>query len=400
MAYTKTNWENDVTELSAENFNHMEDGIYNSTNLELVGVYNEISEVPTNTPNGKLFYLSSTNKIYEVTNTGAYHEFAEPISGIFYIVPSEQKNYAYDGTTLVSVGGGGGSVTGDTLPIGSMVPFGSINVPAGWLVCDGSEVSRTTYSELFAVIGTSYGAGDGSTTFNLPNKKGRNSVGLDTSDTDFNTIGKTGGEKTHTLTIEEMPEHNHYGSPLGTNNMSTNYQAGDNVYLGVGYNGSTSNTGGNQPHNNVQPFEVDQWIIKASQTAGLVASVVNTPSMSDTDTYSCDYINKLNTYSTEEKVVGEWIDGKPLYRRVFIGTKGNNTQVNVGSIIDVNDIIKIQGTLGSDDRITQSVGGYMDSRNNSSFIYFNYANNSITLVSPEIYNGKYIITIEYTKTTD
>ena len=88
MAYTKTNWENDVTELSAENFNHIEDGIYNSTNLELYGVYNEISEVPINTPNGKLFYLSSTNKIYEVTSTGAYHEFADEQSRITMIFSS------------------------------------------------------------------------------------------------------------------------------------------------------------------------------------------------------------------------------------------------------------------------------------------------------------------------
>ena len=111
--------------------------------------------------------------------------------------------------------------------------------------------------------------------------------------------------------------------------------------------------------------------------------------------------NNLTNYSTEEQVIGKWIDGKPLYRRVFIGTKGhNNTQVNVGSIIDVNDIIKIQGTLGSDDKITQSVGGYMDSQNNNSFIYFDYGKNSITLVAPKTYNGKYIITIEYTKTTD
>ena len=66
------------------------------------------------------------------------------------------------------VGGGG-----DTLPIGVMLPYGNTTPPENWLICDGSEVSRTTYSELFKVIGTSYGSGDGSTTFNLPNKKGR-----------------------------------------------------------------------------------------------------------------------------------------------------------------------------------------------------------------------------------
>ena len=60
------------------------------------------------------------------------------------------------------------TVAGDTLPIGSITPYSGISTPSNWLLCDGREVSRETYSQLFAVIGTSYGAGDGSTTFNLP----------------------------------------------------------------------------------------------------------------------------------------------------------------------------------------------------------------------------------------
>lgn len=66
-------------------------------------------------------------------------------------------------------GTGGGSVTGDTLPIGSLTAFAGSTIPANWLLCDGQAVSRTEYSELFDSIGTTYGTGDGSTTFNLPN---------------------------------------------------------------------------------------------------------------------------------------------------------------------------------------------------------------------------------------
>ena len=80
--------------------------------------------------------------------------------------------------------------TSDTLPIGTQVAYGGTVPPTGWLICDGSAVSRTTYAELFKVIGTSYGAGDGSTTFNLPNKKGRVSAGYDSTNSKFNTIGK------------------------------------------------------------------------------------------------------------------------------------------------------------------------------------------------------------------
>ena len=81
--------------------------------------------------------------------------------------------------------------------------------PSGWFVCDGSAISRTTYSDLFAVIGTIYGVGDGSTTFNVPNLKGRAIVGRDASQTEFDVLGETGGEKTHVLTESEMPSHRH-----------------------------------------------------------------------------------------------------------------------------------------------------------------------------------------------
>lgn len=60
-------------------------------------------------------------------------------------------------------------VAGDTLPVGSIVPFGSNVIPENWLLCDGSAISRTEYALLFSIIGTTYGQGDGSTTFNIPN---------------------------------------------------------------------------------------------------------------------------------------------------------------------------------------------------------------------------------------
>lgn len=191
----------------------------------------------------------------------------------------------------------GGTITGDTLPIGAMMPYGNLNAPAGWLICDGSAISRTTYADLFAVIGTSYGAGDGSTTFNLPNKKGRVSAGYDSSNANFNAIGKKLGEETHTLTTDETPKHVH-----GLRYFDSNYQETDQVdtlaqsafagyvktYRSVG---ATYPAGGGQPHNNIQPTEVDNWIIKAFQSAGVVANVSGGKTYSNTDVYSCNYIN-------------------------------------------------------------------------------------------------------------
>lgn len=81
---------------------------------------------------------------------------------------------------------------------GVITPYAGSSAPTGWLLCDGSAVSRATYAALFSVVGTAYGAGDGSTTFNVPNLEGRFVVGMDSGDTDFDSLGETGGAKTHT----------------------------------------------------------------------------------------------------------------------------------------------------------------------------------------------------------
>lgn len=96
-----------------------------------------------------------------------------------------------------SGGGGSGRFSGE------MTMFAGPIAPAGWLTCDGSEVSRTVYAALFAVIGVAYGAGDGSTTFNLPPMAGRFPIG----ENGTNPRGSTGG--VDTLGVEHMPQHNH-----------------------------------------------------------------------------------------------------------------------------------------------------------------------------------------------
>jgi hypothetical protein len=85
--------------------------------------------------------------------------------------------------------------------------------------------------------------------------KGKVLIGLDEDDTDLNTIGKTGGEKEHALTIEEMPSHKHSGVPLV--NIADGYTEGTYGYKGTGASSeNTTATGGGQPHNNMQPYEV------------------------------------------------------------------------------------------------------------------------------------------------
>ena len=95
-------------------------------------------------------------------------------------------------------------------PIGTIIQWPSDNPPTGYLLCDSSAVSRETHSALFAIIGTTFGSGDDTTTFNLPDYRGYVLVGKNSTDTDTNTIDNIHrGEKTHLLTINEMPSHSH-----------------------------------------------------------------------------------------------------------------------------------------------------------------------------------------------
>lgn len=133
--------------------------------------------------------------------------------------------------------------------------------PTGWLLCQGQAVSRTTYDDLFTVIGTTYGVGDGTTTFNLPNLQGRVPVGLDSSQTEFDTLGETGGAKTHTLTVDEMPSHSHAERyPTGAGSIDASQpDTGSSL---SDYTTPSGSTGGGNAHNNLQPYIVLNYIIK------------------------------------------------------------------------------------------------------------------------------------------
>ena len=91
------------------------------------------------------------------------------------------------------------------MPVGAIIPFAGSTVPEGWLLCDGSTVSRADYSDLFDVIGTTYGIGDGSTTFALPSLADRAALGVSG---DY-SIGSVGGSETIAIDATEMPDHHH-----------------------------------------------------------------------------------------------------------------------------------------------------------------------------------------------
>lgn len=151
-------------------------------------------------------------------------------------------------------------IAGQQVPIGTMLDFAGNAAPAGYLNCDGSAVSRTTYADLFAVIGTLWGAGDGTTTFNLPDFRRRVAVGSGGTGTVTlgNAVGNTGGEEAHTMTLSELVPHHHSYQTL-TNPGGIAIQGGTN-YLFQAAN--TTDTGGGTPFNVMQPSAVVFKIIK------------------------------------------------------------------------------------------------------------------------------------------
>jgi len=200
------------------------------------------------------------------------------------------------------------------VPPGVIHQYAGSSAPSGYLLCDGSDVSRSDYANLFAAIGTAYGAGDGSTTFGIPDFRGRVPAGQDDmggtaasrltsggSGVDGATLGATGGAETHTMTTTEMPSHTHIqNAHTHTQNSHNHSQNPHNHYIfsgpagGVhptiqqnGNNGAlygpvqtvtatnnpttatnqnttatNQNTGGGGAHNNVQPVIVTNYIIK------------------------------------------------------------------------------------------------------------------------------------------
>lgn len=161
--------------------------------------------------------------------------------------------------------GTGNFVSIPAMPTGGIVMFGGSSAPTGYLLCNGTAISRTTYATLFGIIGTTYGTGDGSTTFNVPNLKGKIPVGYNSAETEFNTLGKTGGEKTHTLSSTEMPSHTHSiqfctGAGGTANTNITGVTAGGS--LAATNTDDIQNTGGGGAHNNIQPYITLNYIIK------------------------------------------------------------------------------------------------------------------------------------------
>lgn len=222
---------------------------------------------------------------------------------------------------ILKTNGAGNAPSWDALniPTGSLQLYGGSAAPTGWLLCDGSAISRTTYATLFALISTVYGSGDGSSTFNIPDFRGRSPIGVGTgTGLTARALAATVGVETYALSSGELPSHNHTATDSGhTHTGTTGGQSADHNHavtygggqigratygfsaIGTGYQGlliirgndtgsavtstgisanhqhsitapsgnasfpsGTSSNGSGTAHNNMQPSLVVNYIIK------------------------------------------------------------------------------------------------------------------------------------------
>tara|TARA_E500000081_G_scaffold6073_1_gene7128 strand:- start:883 stop:1443 length:561 start_codon:yes stop_codon:yes gene_type:complete len=165
----------------------------------------------------------------------------------------EATKYNFSGSDLTGIEG---------IPTATIVPWTSSSVPTGFLECNGAAVSRSTYSALFAIVGTTYGTGDGSSTFNVPDLQNNVAVGKSNN----KALGSTGGADTvqstgnvggstanHTLATPELPSHSH---PGGSNTSQTHFNPHANASITPASTGSTGG-GGAHSHNMSANFTGD-----------------------------------------------------------------------------------------------------------------------------------------------
>lgn len=149
--------------------------------------------------------------------------------------------------------------------VGAIIAYGGSSAPSKWALCNGAEVNRTTYSALFAIIGETFGAGNGTTTFNLPDLRGAVPAGVNGGY--FTALGNLVGEENHVLSQSELPSINLTSTAIEVlqGSLTEEVQSGSgasNIPYNTSYSSITVPLGGsNAGHNNIQPSLCVNYII-------------------------------------------------------------------------------------------------------------------------------------------
>lgn len=283
-----------------------------------------------------------------------------------------------------------------SLPIGSIIPYASNNIPHTYLACDGSEISRAEYADLFNIIGTVYGAGDGSTTFNLPNLKGRVPLGVTPGLGTYmlgDALGST--EHQHDFAIAttysrvipagvialENGKTSHKSSVTMAENVAINSnKALVNEAWNYGDGNKVKSVGSTSKSSNIQPSLVVNYIIKAK--------------------YDVQTVQDLNVYSLDEQRVGTWYDGKPLYRKCFsLTTKVGSNKIDVSNL-NIGFFVGVSGQTKQPAGNFCSFSYKLNDEDYCNAYYNSTAKQMIINCGTKFGFGDSKLVIEYTKTTD
>ena len=172
----------------------------------------------------------------------------------------EATKYDFDGANLTGIEG---------IPTATIVPWSSASVPSGFLECNGADVSRSTYAALFAVIGTTYGTGDGSSTFGLPDLQDNVAVGKSNtkalaSTGGANTVtstGNVGGSTANaTLSTAQLASHSHNvtgGNPNEAGGNSNKFRTAGGISNNFNVSSGNAGSGSGHSHNMSATFSGD-----------------------------------------------------------------------------------------------------------------------------------------------
>lgn len=218
----------------------------------------------------------------------------------------------------------------DTSPIGTIHSYAGSTEPKHWLFCDGRELSRLEYKRLFDVIGTTYGEGNGSTTFNIPDLRGRIPVGLDSAQEEFVEVGKYGGSKF-------LQAHSHAHTAEGHTAKIPGFVWGSegtefNI-VKEGWKSETPGPAGTGDSENLQPYLVLNYIIKYE--GGSVAS----------DAMPEITIGEVETLAPGSQATAEFT-GTILNPVLNLGIPQGNPGEN-GKDPDILDVLKAVYPVGS-----------------------------------------------------
>lgn len=271
-------------------------------------------------------------------------------------------------------------VIGATSPSGSIMQFAGSTPPDGWLLCDGTAVSQTVYSDLFAVIGGTYNTSGGQLTpsaglFRTPLLTGRVPVGRDATQTEFDVLGETGGAKTHTLGINEMPlhthiqnSHNHTQDAHNHTQNSHNHSQNSHNHTQDAHGHGVGNAGGHNHTLNTSALDSHDHYMPARQTSNTTHSHtgVNTVAAGFSGTDALPFTSAPTaTISPSANAVGDHAHG-------LTNTTATNQAITATNIATTASNIATTASNQATTAVNQTTGASLAHNNLQPYIVLNY----------------------------